>query len=105
MDVAVMELPRKLKQTTGAQVLHLVADKGYDSKEEITTCLLDGILCDVGFKDDKHELLIALDYKESLLSDEMLHSTTSVDIAACLHAGVLPACYEGSNVSVEVHEA
>lgn len=96
---------RQIKQTTGAQVLHLVADKGYDSKEEITTCLLDGILCDVGFKDDKHQRLIALDYIESTLSQETIHSTHSADIAACLHAGVLPACYEDSNVSVEIHDA
>ena len=94
---------QKIKQTTGDQVLHVVADKGYDCKEEILECALDGIVSYVGFKDDKNERLITLDYLDCEITENMRNSKESEDIRACLHAGVLPTCYEHTNIQLEVH--
>lgn len=93
----------QLKETMQLPSVSVVADKGYDSKEEIKDCLLHGIVPYVGFKDDKEERIIALDYKKNEISDQMIHSTDPEDISVCLHAGVLPSCYESTNISVEVH--
>lgn len=37
-------------------------DKGYGCKEEILSCIMDGILPDVGFKDDIGERLYPIEY-------------------------------------------
>lgn len=80
----------------------VVADKGYDCKEEIESCILHGIIPYVGFKDDKEERIISLDYRKKDISDQMINSTDPDDISVCLHAGVLSSCYENTNISVEV---
>jgi len=97
-----LEFSKQLKQTMGVPVVSVVADKGYDSREEIEACILNGIVPYVGFKDDKKERLLSLDYVKKDISDKMRNSTDPDDISACLHAGVLPSCYENTNISVEV---
>lgn len=92
----------QLKETMGIPVVSVVADKGYDSREEIEACILNGIVPYVGFRDDKEERLLALDYEKKDITDRMRNSTSPLDISACLHAGVLPSCYENTNISVEV---
>lgn len=98
------DFSEQLKDTMGISSVSVVADKGYDSKEEIETCILHGIVPYVGFKDDKGERLLTLEYEEKDISDNMINSTSPEDISACLHAGVLPACYENTNISVEVRK-
>ena len=49
------QFSKQLKQTMGVPTASVVADKGYDSKEEIEACILNGIVPYVGFKDDKEE--------------------------------------------------
>lgn len=93
---------KQLKQTMEVPVVSVEADKGYDSKEEIKACILDGIIPYVGFKDDKEERLLSLDYEKKDITDRMRNSADPKDISACIHAGVLPSCYENTNISVEV---
>lgn len=93
----------QLKETMEIPVVRVVADKGYDSKEEIEACILNGIVPYVGFKDDKEERLLSLDYVKRDITDKIRNSTEPEDLSACLHAGVLPSCYENTNISVEVH--
>ncbi|MDD3169119.1 MAG: hypothetical protein PHC91_06615, partial [Eubacteriales bacterium] len=45
------QFSEQLKQTMGVPTVSVVADKGYDSKEEIEACILHGIIPYVGFKD------------------------------------------------------
>lgn len=97
------QFSEQLKQTMGVPTVSVVADKGYDSKEEIEACILHGIVPYVGFKDDKEERLLTLDYEKQDITDKMRNSTDPEDISACLHAGVLPSCYENTNISVEAH--
>lgn len=80
----------------------VLADKGYDCKEEIETCILHGIVPYVGFKNDKEERILTLVYEKRDITETMRDSTEPEDISTCLHAGVLPSCYENTNLSVEV---
>lgn len=95
----------QLKETMGLSSVSIVADKGYDSKEEIKACILNGTIPYVGFKDDKEERFLSLDYEKREITEKMINSTKQEDISACLHAGVLPSCYENTNIFVEVRTA
>lgn len=79
-----------------------IADKGYESPADIKDCLMNGIVPDVGFIQDREERVFPLDYVEREITPEMKASAKPEDIQACLHAGVLPDCYEGTNIRVEV---
>jgi len=86
----------------GNRALALVADKGYDSQEEVMACVMDGIIPHVGMKYDKGERLYTLEHVPAVITDEEKGSRRTEDIRKCLHAGVLPDCFTGSVVSVEV---
>jgi len=92
------------KETLGVETIEAVADKGYDSREDILKCLMNGTVPNVGLKYDKDERLYNLDYIEAENAEDLKVSTKPEDIEKCLHAGVLPDCYENTAVSVEVQE-
>ncbi len=94
----------QVKELLGVGAIEAVADKGYESREDIEKCLMNGTVPNVAFKYDKHERLFNLEYREAEITEETRYSTEPEDIQACLHAGVLPACYENTAVSVEVQE-
>ena len=93
---------KKVKADLGVEVLSVVADKGYDSQAEILSCIKEGILPYVGFRYDEAERLCVLPYEPQEISQERRCSTKPEDIQACLRAGVLPQCYEGTHLTVEV---
>lgn len=80
----------------------VVADKGFNGKGEIEACVMNGIVPYVGFKYDKEERLYMLDYVKADITKKQRQSTEPEDISTCLHAGILPSCYENINISVEV---
>ena len=82
--------------------VNAIADKGYESAADIERCLMNGIAPDVGFIQDREERVFPLDYVEREITPQMQASQSPEDIQACLHAGVLPDCYAGSNIRVEV---
>ena len=82
--------------------VQVIADKGYESAADIRDCLMNGIIPDVGFIQDREERVFPLDYAEQDITPEIKASTKPEDIQACLHAGVLPDCYEGTNIRIEV---
>ena len=94
----------KLKTELKRDSVHLIADKGYESRADIEKCLMNGVIPDVGFKYDKDERIYNMDYEEKQITPEMKASCQAQDIQACLHAGVLPDCYENTNISIEVQE-
>ena len=63
---------------------------------------MNGVAADVGFIQDREERVFPLDYVEREITPEQKASQKPEDIQACLHAGVLPDCYEGSNIRVQV---
>lgn len=92
----------QLRKNMDMPSVSVVADKGYDGKDEIETCVMNGIVPYVGFKYDKGERLYTLDYVKADITEKTRNSTRPDDISICLHAGILPSCYENTNVSIEV---
>jgi transposase len=86
------------------QALTVVADKGYDSRQDIEKCVQNGIIPHVALKYDKEERIYSLDYQEEAISEEERQSTQPETIQKCLAAGVLPVCYEGKGITVELQD-
>ena len=92
------------KDILGVETIEAVADKGYESREDIINCLMNGTVPNVALKYDKEERIYNLDYIEAEITEAIRQSTKPEDIRKCFHAGVLPACYENTAVSVELQE-
>lgn len=90
------------KENLAVEVIETVADKGYESRADILNCVMNGIIPTVALKYDKVERLFQIPYEEAVITEEMRSSTRPEDIQACVSAGVLPDCYAGSNIEVEV---
>lgn len=95
---------QKSKEILEVETIHVGADKGYDDKDEIEQCIFNGIIPHVGFKNDKTERLIVMDYEEAAITEEEHASAKPQDIDRCLKAGVLPTFYEHTIMSIEVQE-
>lgn len=93
-----------VKEELKRDCVHLIADKGYDSRADIEKCVMNGIIPDVGLKYDKDERIFNLEYEKRDITQAQRESRKPEDIQACLHAGILPECYEGSNIAVEIQE-
>ena len=89
---------KKLLEVSSIEVL---ADKGYDSNQDILDCLMNGTVANVGIKEEKEERVFTIEYIENEIDEDTRKSTEPEKIQACLHAGVLPECYEGTSVSIE----
>lgn len=97
-----LDFSKQIKSTVNKPFLKLLADKGYDCKEEILNCIMDGNLAYVGFKDDKEERLFTIDYIPKTITNQIKASNKTEDIKVCLHAGILPKVYENANIAIEV---
>ena len=88
------------KDTDG--IIETVADRGYESEEDMVKCLEDGIIPHVITDDGKdgHEIKIA--YEESVVHAE---STEPEELKKALHAGVIPDAYKDVISDIEVTEA
>lgn len=92
------------KNILGAETIEAVADKGYESRKDILDCVMNGIVPNVAMKYDKEERIFAIDYVENEISEEERNSAKPEDIQKCISAGVLPKCYEGTVIDVELRE-
>jgi transposase len=97
-----LQVSEKVKETLETETLEVVADKGYESREDIMNCIMNGVVPNVAMKYDKKERLYNIEYIEAEITDEIKCSKKPDDIQKCLHAGVLPQCYEGTAISVEL---
>lgn len=98
------EVAQRAKEALEVETIEVVADKGYESREDILNCVMNGIVPNVALKYDKHERLYTIDYVEAEISDEDKKATKPEDIQKCISAGVLPACYENTSIEVELQE-
>jgi transposase len=98
------EVADETRQNLAVETLTVVADKGYDSRKDVEKCFQNGIVPHVALKYDKEERIHTLPYEEAEISEVQRQSTEPKDIQKCLSAGVLPECYEGSGLTVEVQE-
>ena len=92
------------KKALGVETIEVVGDKGYESRADILNCLYNGIVPNVALKYDKTERIFNIDYEEAEITEEIRSSSKPEDIQKCLHAGVLPKCYENTIVKVELQE-
>jgi len=97
----VAESTREMLET---ETLEIVADKGYESREDILNCVMNGIIPNVALKYDKDERLYTIDYVEAEISEDERNSTKPEDIQKCIAAGILPSCYENTAIEVELQE-
>jgi len=91
----------KAKKELGTDTMTIMADKGYDNRKDILECIMNGVVPQVLGRYDKEQYVFRLDYKENEIDDKTKNSVKPEDIAKCLHAGVLPAIYENTNISLE----
>ena len=90
-------------EITGNRSVEAIADKGYSSSKDVEDCLLNGIAPQVGMVYDREARVVNLEYIPREIPEEKRASQKPEDIRDCLHAGVLPKCYENTDVSVELH--
>lgn len=92
-------------ENLGIESVEARGDKGYSSAEDIEACLLNGIAPQVGLVYDREQRVINMEYIPAQISKEERQSAKPEDIKKCLHGGILPACYEGTDISLELqHE-
>jgi transposase len=98
------EMAENAKKMLETETIEVVADKGYESRADILDCVMNGIVPNVAMKYDKEERVYAIDYSENEISEEERNSTAPADIKKCIEAGVLPKCYEGTAIEVELQD-
>lgn len=98
------QMTEQTKEILEAPTIEAVADKGYESREDILNCLYSGTVPQVALKYDKDERIYPLEYMEAEITEEEKLSAKPDDIRKCLHAGVLPRCYENKGITVELQE-
>ena len=89
-------------KNTGNASVEAVADKGFSSAKDVEDCLMNGIAPQVGMVYDREERVINLEYRPQEIPEEQRASQEPEDIRACLHAGVLPQCYENTDIGIEL---
>ena len=97
-----LETTEQAREELGCESIAVTADKGYDSREDILNCVMNGIVPNVIPRYDKDEHVFQIEYEEREITEELRTSTKPADIQSCLHAGVLPEIYAGTNISVEL---
>ena len=89
-------------ENTGKQSVEATADKGYSSSKDVEDCLFNGIAPQVGMVYDREERVINLRHIPQEITEAKRTSQDPQDIRDCLHAGVLPACYEHTDIRIEL---
>ena len=82
-------------------IIETVADRGYESEEDMVKCLEEGIIPHVITDDGKDGYEIEIDYRES---DIEASSTEPEELKKALHAGVTPDAYKEVISDMEVTE-
>ena len=96
------QMAEQTKEEMGVETIEVLADKGYESRQDIEKCVMHGTVPNVGYKYDKDERIFDLEYIPNEIDEQTRCSEKPEDIQKCLHAGVLPCCYEGTSVEVQL---
>ena len=80
----------EIKETDGKKIVEAVADKGYESVEDMVSCLEAGIIPHVIPGDGKDGYEIEIPYEEA---ESDLSSTEPEDLTKALHSGQIPEAY------------
>ena len=87
------------KETDG--IIETVADRGYESEEDMVKCLEDGIIPHVITNDGKDGYEIEIEYQEA---EADAASTDPEELKKALHTGVIPEAYKEVISDMEVTE-
>ena len=79
-----------IKETDGKKIVEAVADKGYESVEDMVSCLEAGIIPHVIPGDGKDGYEIEIPYEEA---ESDLSSTEPEELKKALHSGQIPKAY------------
>ena len=82
-------------------IIETVADRGYESEEDMVKCLEDGIIPHVITDDGKDGYEIEIDYQEADVDSE---STKPEELKKALHSGIVPKAYEDVISDIKVLE-
>lgn len=82
-------------------IIETVADRGYESEEDMVKCLEDGIIPHVITDDGKDGYEIEIEYQEA---EADATSTDPEELKKALHAGVIPEAYKEVISDMEVTE-
>ena len=96
------QMAEQTKEEMGVETIEALADKGYESRQDIEKCVMHGTVPNVGYKYDKDERIFDLEYIPNEIDEQTRCSEKPEDIQKCLHAGVLPRCYEGTSVEAQL---
>lgn len=83
------------------EIIDGVADRGYESEEDMIKCLENGIIPHVITDDGKDGYELEMSYEEAEVDTE---STESIELKKALHAGVIPEAYKDVISAIEVKE-
>ena len=82
-------------------IIETVADRGYESEEDMVKCLEDGIIPHVITDDGKDGYEIEIEYQEA---EADAAGTDPAELKKALHAGVIPEAYKEVISDMEVTE-
>lgn len=82
-------------------IIETVADRGYESEEDMVKCLEDGIIPHVITDDGKDGYEIEIEYREA---EADTASADPEELKRSIHAGVIPDAYKGVITEMEVAE-
>lgn len=82
-------------------IIESVADRGYESDEDMVRCLENGIIPHVITDDGKDGYELEIDYEEAEVKKD---STAPEEIKKALHAGIIPDAYKDVITDIEVVE-
>ena len=83
-------------------VIETVADKGYESEDDMIKCLEDGIIPHVITDDGKDGYELEVEYEEADGVD--INSTVSEELKKAIHSGVIPEAYKDVISDMKVEE-
>lgn len=89
-----------MKKTPG-EILEVVADKGYEKKEDMAECLENGIIPHVIMDDGQDVYELEMPYKDA---EADTASTDAEELKKCLHAGKIPDAYQDVIDKISVEE-
>lgn len=90
----------EIRKNTEGEVVEVVADKGYESSDDMISCLENGIIPHV-FTDDDDGYELEIPYEEADVNE---NSTNLKELSRRLHAGVIPKAYDHVIENIEVKE-
>lgn len=88
----------EIRKNTEGEV---VADKGYESSDDMISCLENGIIPHVITDDGEDGYELEIPYEEADVNE---NSTEPEELSRCLRAGVIPKAYEKVIENIEVRE-